>query len=132
MLIEYKIKFEKDGLTIAQRIEPTSASRNGGGGYRAGINSLPAARHEMKTPALKNPLTNVPDIATGPGDETTGPGDETTCPGDETTGSGGLGSAPIFILGPIVFGNAHGEDNESKELPQSDGSPKARGTAAGK
>lgn len=137
MLIEYKIKFEEDGLTIAQRIEPNSVRRNGVANNNVKVNGLPAAQHEVRALAPTNPLTELSakDVASGPGDETTGPGDETTGPGDETTGQGGQGSAPIFILGPIVFGGSvpreHERRHSIKEPPPPEGRPKALGKAAG-
>ncbi|HEV3330520.1 MAG TPA: hypothetical protein VG096_06040 [Bryobacteraceae bacterium] len=135
MLIEYKIRFEKNGLTIAQHIEPDSmraakqAQQNG----NVSVNGLPATRTEVTSPAATNPLSTLSakDVAAGPGDETTGPGDETTGPGDETTGGVGRGSAPIFIIGPIVFADSfHNEHERSTEPTVPDYQPKAQRAAA--
>ena len=124
MLIEYKIKFEKDGLTIAQHIEPNSSpvtnSRS-----KAPITGLPASQAEMGTLVSRNPLTTS---GGGPGDKPGGG------PGDKPGGNaGGFGNAPIFILGPIVFGNSVPETKEiaKPQEPAPASAPKARGTAAG-
>jgi hypothetical protein len=138
MLIEYKIKFEEDGLTIAQRIEPNSVRRNGVANNNVKVNGLPEAQHEVKALAPANPLAGLStkDVAAGPSDETAGPSDETAGPSDETAGQGGQGSAPIFILGPIVFGGSvprqHERRDSIKEPPPPEGRPKALGKAAGK
>jgi hypothetical protein len=104
MLIEYKIKFEKDGLTIAQHIEPNSTPVAYAGAQKAQVNGLPEKLQDAK--ATANPLATL--------------GAEGGAPIGQLGGApiGGLGgapiggigggapaSAPIFILGPIVFGN---------------------------
>jgi hypothetical protein len=156
MLIEYKIKFEKDGLTIAQYIEPNSVSitpRASSG--KATLKRLPATQNEVSSLTATNPLAKLAaksadgggpanDTGKGPADDTgTGPADDTGTggPADDTgTGSrmspGGPQSAPIFILGPIVFGNAVPEHKEHTEPPKPQPqkparAPKARGAAAG-
>lgn len=109
MFIEYKIKFEKDGLTVSQTILPNSAPAPVSNGKVKELDS--PARADSK-----NPLTSVPaDSSSGPGDHpgdnSSGPGDH---PGDNSSGpgdhpgdntSGIPGQAPIFVLGPIVFNN---------------------------
>src|SRR5260370_40915489 len=85
MLIEYKIKFEKDGLTITQRVEP-----NGSGTQRvppSAMGDVTVAKHLGQSFA-----------ATKGGDSGSDPG----------PGGGGPGSGPITILGPIIFGGSNG------------------------
>jgi hypothetical protein len=132
MLIEYKIKFEKDGLTIAQHIEPNSLQavrgvKNG----KVNVNGLPAAQHEVKALVARNPLAAGGEPADpigggGPADPIGGGG-----PADPIGGNV-PGSAPIFILGPIVFGNsAPPEIARPIESTSSDATRKALGAAAG-
>jgi hypothetical protein len=127
MLIEYKIKFEKDGLTIAQHIEPNSAPA---APPKATVSGLPAAQQELG-PVASNPLVT----AAGPIDKPGG-GGPVDKPGGggpiDKPGGGGFGTAPIFILGPIVFSNAAPESKETTEPPKPVHPPKAHGTAAGK
>lgn len=132
MLIEYKIKFEKNGLTIAQYIEPNSVRMARGAKNGKGqVNGLPAAQHEVPALLDKNPLAMPSAESGGPHDETMGPHDETMGPHDETMGVNGQGSAPIFILGPIVFGGAEPtEITKPVDSTTPDGPPKARGAAA--
>jgi hypothetical protein len=143
MLIEYKIKFEDDGLTIRQYIEPNSVPLQGSTNNavqgitnsKVKVNGLPATQGEVKALAAVNPLANLSakDIATGPIDETAGPIDETAGPIDETAGQAGQGSAPIFILGPIVFGGSVPQERtKSVTEPPQESPQKALGKAAGK
>lgn len=108
MLIEYKIKFEKDGLTIAQLIEPNSFPVTHGR-IRGSITRLPASQAEVENMASRNPLAAA---GGGPGDRPGGGG-----PGDKPGGNVGGGNQPIFILGPIVFGNAVPESKEAAPKP---------------
>lgn len=119
MLIEYKIKFEKDGLTISQHIEPNSSPITYGR-IKGPVTSLPASQAEVKNLVSRNPLA---DTGGGPHDKPGGgPGDK---PGGRSEGT-----APIFILGPIVFGNSVPESKET--APQPAPAPKARSAKAGK
>jgi len=130
MLIEYKIKFEKDGLTIAQYIEPNATTPKTAANGSLQVNGLPARQTEI-TPTVVNPLAKLaPDAAGGP--ITDGGGGPITDPGGGVPGSS-ASSAPIFILGPIVFGNvAPPELAKPIEPNTADSGPKALGTAAGK
>jgi hypothetical protein len=128
MLIEYKIKFEKDGLTIAQHIEPNSNPVTYGR-IKMPVTTLPAAQDQVRTLVPPNPLVTAGAPADRPGGA---PGDIVGgAPGD-TVGGAGAGSAPIFILGPIVFGNSVPESRESTEPQQADQHRKARGAATGR
>jgi hypothetical protein len=130
MLIEYKIKFEKDGLTIAQHIQPNSAPVTQAQPKKAQVTGLPATQPEVTGLANANPLAGVaPDGGGQPFGDTGGQpfGD---------TGGGGQGSsassAPIFILGPIVFGNVAPPELARPVAPNvADTPPKALGTTAG-
>ena len=121
MLIEYRIKFEKDGLTISQHIEPNSAPETFGR-IKPLVSSLPAAQSEVRNLGARNPLDRV---GGAPGDKPGGaPGDKPGgAPGDKPGGfPGGSGPNPIFILGPIVFGNSAPQQQEPAE-PQKPESP---------
>jgi hypothetical protein len=128
MLIEYKIKFEKDGLTIAQHIEPNSSPLLRAGVKTALVNSLPAAQNEVGAVAPANPLAQVAaDSGGGEPIEGGGGGGIPGGPGSSTS------SAPIFILGPIVFANAAPPELAKPVEPTvADTTPKALGTTAGK
>ncbi len=127
MLIEYKIKFEKDGLTIAQHIEPNSSPLLRAGVNTALVNSLPASQTEVTAPAAANPLIQVASDHGGEPIEGGGGGGMPGGPGSSAS------SAPIFILGPIVFGNvAPPELAKPVEPTVADTTPKALGTTAGK
>ena len=118
MLIEYRIKFEKDGLTISQSIEPNSSPETFGR-VKQPVSSLPAAQSEVRNLASRNPLDRV---GGAPGDKPGGaPGDKPGgAPGDKPGGfPGGSGSSPIFILGPIVFGNSAPEQKEPADTQKS-------------
>jgi hypothetical protein len=88
MLIEYKITFAKDGVTITQRVEPNSSTAPTLQPSATG--DLAVAKHLGKTFAASQ--------GGGPGDE-----------GD--IGSGGPGSMPVAILGPIIIGGSNGASN---------------------
>ena len=152
MLIEYKIKFEKDGLTIAQHIQPNSAgvARNLS---KVPVTGLPATQQEVTSLATRNPLAqggasgdpfggaSGDQFGGAPGDQFGGaPGDQFGGASGDPFGGSASGFAPIFILGPIVFGHAAPENKESIEKPTPETpkpqlrkpAPKARGAAAGK
>jgi hypothetical protein len=132
MLIEYKIKFEKDGLTIAQYIEPNSSRVANTRSTNAQATGLPATQTEVTGLANANPLANVAQDGGGQPF-----GDIGGQPFGDIGGGGGGGvqggaAAPIFILGPIVFGNsAPPEIAKSVEPTAPDTPPKALGTTAG-
>src|SRR5258708_1959860 len=106
MLIEYKIKFENDGLTITQRVEP-GASRTQPA-KQSVFSGVTHSKHLSRSFAAS--------VGGGPGDETGtggGPGDETGTgggPGDETGTGGGPGSGPVTILGPFIMGGLNPRD----------------------
>jgi hypothetical protein len=131
MLIEYKIKFEKDGLTIAQHIEPNS-TRTASSRTKVPVTGLPATQHEVTTLAAQNPLAQ----GGASGDQFGGAsGDPFGGASGDQFGGGAPGSAPIFILGPIVFSNAAPEHVEPTEPPKPQPQKphsQARSAAAGK
>jgi hypothetical protein len=81
MVVEYSIKFEKDGVIIRQRLEPGQAD---------------------------NPWRSVAPANTAPGVTQLGPSyEESTGPGtgpEQPTGPGGSGGGPrtVAVFGPIV------------------------------
>jgi hypothetical protein len=132
MLIEYKIKFEKDGLTIAQHIEPNSSRVANTRSTNAQATGLPATQTEVTGLANANPLANVAQDGGGQPF-----GDIGGQPFGDIGGGGGgvqgLSSAPIFILGPIVFANAAPPEIAKPVEPTvAETTPKALGTTAGK
>jgi hypothetical protein len=131
MLIEYKIKFEKDGLTIAQYIEPNATAPKTAANGRQQMNGLPAAQTEITPTVSANPLAKVaPDGGGAPISDTGGAPISDT--GGGVPGSS-MSSAPIFILGPIVFANAAPSELAKPVEPTvADSAPKALGTTAGK
>ena len=129
MLIEYKIKFEKDGVTITQRIEPgtskdvvidtncqsgdaisrslgSSCASGPGGGGAEDIGPGGGGAEDIGPGG-----GGAEDIGPGGGGaEDIGPGGggaEDIGPG----GGAGTGSGPVIIFGPIVirgFGRSEG------------------------
>lgn len=91
MLIEYKIKFEEDGLTITQRVEPDASD------------SAPVARTAQTGGLTGRSLGSAFEAGEGGGPEDRiGPGGG---PGDPIgPGGEGPGARPIIILGPIIVG----------------------------
>jgi hypothetical protein len=134
MLIEYKIKFEKDGLTIAQQIEPNTPTSKAVTNGKARISGLPATQQTVSGAAVSNPLVKIPADGGGqPFGDTGGQpfGDTGGQPFGDTGGAPG-GSAPIFILGPIVFGNAaYPEMGKPADSDSAGGDTKTRGASAG-
>jgi len=99
VLIKYKFKFEKDGLTIIQSVGQPAPLR---------ARSAPAdilkdvadAKH-LRSAFSKPADGAAKDDAAAKGG---GDGDEISLPGQIDTGAGGPGSGAITIIGPIVFG----------------------------
>jgi hypothetical protein len=126
MLIEYKIKFEKDGLTVSQRIEPNSTQAATANGR---VKSLDAPAGAGRI----NPLVKASrDPASGPHppseDTSSGPN-----PPSEDTSSGPIGQSPIFVLGPIVFNNpAQASAAAPAEQPNNQQAKPPKGKAAGR
>jgi hypothetical protein len=100
MLIEYKIKFEKDGLTITQRLEPrTSAQVKSDAPV---VDHILGETHEQSVAAR----AARPRKGSGPSDSP-----------DIGTGPDGFGTtAPIILIGPIILSPpAASADDEAKE-----------------
>ena len=92
MLIEYKIKFEKDGLTITQRLEPRAAAPVK---PDAPVPGGPAVEHILGETHKQSLAAHAarPRKAGGPGDSP-----------DIGTGPDGFGTtAPIILIGPIIL-----------------------------
>ena len=133
MLIEYKIKFEKDGLTIAQHIEPNSAGLKPSSNAKQ-VNGLPAAQRDVDA-AATNPLAKSAGAGSGPIFDTGG-GPIFDTGGGPIFDTGGVPVAaapsPIFILGPIIFTNgASPELGKPVEPSVTDTASKSLGAAAG-
>src|SRR5215468_10689237 len=75
MLIEYKIKFEKDGVTVTQRMEPNASNR-------PPVSSAPG----------KPTFSKILGDKVGDG-----------LAEDPDTGGGGPGSGRIIAFGPVIF-----------------------------
>ena len=91
MLIEYKIKFEKDGMTITQRVEPGDS------------------RAQLHGPTRLRGITVAKHLGSSFSGQGGGPGDP---PGP---GGGGLGSGQVTILGPFIIGG-YKEDKDRKSV----------------
>ena len=114
MLIEYRIKFENNGVTIAQRVDSGNAVNYGSQSATSNGQSAVVASNQLPQSAPANVGGNAAD-PTGPGGnagDPTGPGGnaaDNTGPGGnaaDPTGPGGAGSGlfPMVILGAIVIG----------------------------
>jgi hypothetical protein len=88
MLIEYKIKFEKDGLTITQRVEPSASVTPPV--QPSAVGDLTVAKHLPSAFSAGKGGDGGPEI--GPG-------------------GGGPESSPVTILGPIIFGASNGSSS---------------------
>ena|ERR1039457_4757565 len=104
MLIEYKIRFDDDGVTISQRIEP---------GEREGIVRVSTGEEDSgvtvkELPASRQMTAHAAPDASKPGGGTS----DKSSVGGGTSDKSGVGggepdTAPIIIFGPIIVsGNA--------------------------
>ena len=86
MLIEYKIKFEKDGVTVTQRVEPNASSRR-----------------------VVSSVSGKP-IFSGLVGETSGDPDPGVPEDPERVGGGGPGSGSgrVVAFGPVIFCDSGG------------------------
>jgi hypothetical protein len=120
MLTEYKIKIEKDGLTITQRIEPTSSQTPQ---TFLGGNSLPSSYQQCQNPnSGETTRIGCSEVKAPPGggggfEAIPGGGGFDTIPGEggfkailgedglsATSGElASMGAAPITIIGPNIF-----------------------------
>jgi hypothetical protein len=94
MFIEYTIKFEQDGVTITQRVEPSASGST------------------VVKPAPQNSAASARSLGSsftagkgGGGADDTGPGQGG--PDHILAGGGGPGAGPIVILGPIIMGGSN-------------------------
>ena len=112
MLIEYTVKFQKDGLTITQRIENGTASPAVKPGVSVQVNALKSSFQESKNAKASGPSPADETSGPSPADETSGPS-----PADETSGplNSGLGSMTVF--GPFInWPGAPGATNPTSEV----------------
>ena len=98
MLIEYKIKMEKDSLTITQRVDPDSQTAPPKGQAALEQNLLPAS---FAASQQTNP-PHPPPVGTDPSQPVAG-----GAPIDRPRGPGGgpvpLSSGPVTVIGPFIF-----------------------------
>ena len=107
MLIEHKITFQKDGLTITQRVGESVAGSPPNTNILVGDNALKGSFKDSVAaravkPAAGGAPGDKPGGGGGPGDKPGGGGG----PGDKPGGGGGpdgAGTAPIILIGPIVL-----------------------------
>lgn len=126
MLIEYKIKFEKDGLTISHRIEPNSPSAQIASPrvIALGAPATAATSNPIATDPASGPNPPSQDTSSGPNppsqDTSSGPNppSEDTSSGSVTQSSGVVAPAPIFVLGPITFNNPTQASTVQPQQPQ--------------
>src|SRR5262245_34204884 len=86
MLVEYKIKFEKDGVTITQRIEQSATSRPAQTGVPGKVKSAQAVG------------------------DTVGDGLQ-----DDGDTGGGPGSGRVIAFGPVIFCGSSGTSAVAKK-----------------
>ncbi|MBV8841397.1 MAG: hypothetical protein JO307_01175 [Bryobacterales bacterium] len=111
MRIEFKIKFEKDGLTISQDINPASTSGDETRPNRTAIGvplvSLPGKRSELGSRDPRGGTQGDPFGGTQ--------GDPFGGTQGDPFGGNPPGSAPVFVLGPIIFNGANHAQGSSPE-----------------
>src|ERR1035441_7629707 len=98
MLIEYKIRFDDDGVTISQRIEPGASEgsvRVTTGGDDSGVTAKELPSFQMAAQAASDD--------SGPGGGTSDKSEVGGGISDKSeVGGGGPDTAPIIIFGPII------------------------------
>ena len=94
MLIEYQFKFEKNGLTLKQRIEPSASGSSGNGEVFVEANALRASYQEcgQASTAESQPSIAQPKSGGGPADDPSSGGGPT-----------GFGTAPVTFIGPFIM-----------------------------
>lgn len=98
MLIEYKLKFEKNGLTLTQRVEPEIRGTGGLTANFAEGNWLRASHQESQQANAAGPRSG-----SGPGD-----------PIQSGNGPFFEGAAPVTFIGPFIICCPH-EDSTKKD-----------------
>jgi len=116
MLIEYKIKFEEDGVTITQRVEPDSS------GSAPVERTIPPSG--LTGRSLGRAFEAPPGRSGQDGKDQSGTGGG---PGDPTgPGGQGPGTRPTIILGPIVVGAPARKPDTKAQAKESQPSTKAQ------
>ncbi len=101
MLIEYQFKFERNGLTITQRVEPEDSESQAAEGVLAEENSLKASFQEsQKASAAMTAQSGGGGPVKKPGG---GGGGPVKKPGGGGSGPTGFGTAQITIIGPFIM-----------------------------
>jgi hypothetical protein len=96
MLIEYKIRFDDDGVTISQRIEPGANE----GSVRVTTSQDDGGVTAKELPSFKAQLASDDS---GEGGGTSDQSDVGGGSSDQSdVGGGGPDSAPIIIFGPVI------------------------------
>ena len=104
MLIENKIQMTKDGLIISQRIGTTSVSGQPQPGIVIEHNELGASIEDSKAGMIAK-ADNRDYGGDGPG-------------GRDGPGGSASGSAPVNVIGPIIFICTPGSSEDVKADPQ--------------
>ena len=94
MLIEYKVKFEKDGLTITQQVKQDSSRVQAKPAAPVKQNALGASLQESQTPGIASRQAGG-----GPDEQDPGGGPDEQDPG----GTPATGGGPMTIIGPFIF-----------------------------
>ena len=89
MLIEYKFKFEKNGLTITQRVGSGSSGPHATGESIVEENSLKASFQESKAASTAGPKAGGNGLSGHTGGNGGGPP--------------GSGTAPVTFIGPFIM-----------------------------
>ena len=104
-MIEYKFKFEKNGFTLTQQIEPGASDSKATGKALVEANALKASFEESKQTKAAQPKSGG-----GPNGEVGSGGGPN---GEVGSGGGGFGTAPVTIIGPFVMCCPH-EDSKKE------------------
>jgi hypothetical protein len=102
MLVEYKIKFEKDGVTVTQRFEPNASNRR----EAPNVSGKPKVFLAVGDTVGDPPILEQPEIV----------GEPPILEQPEIVG-GGPGSGRVIAFGPVIF---CGSDGTGVVLPAKD------------
>jgi len=114
MVIEYRIRFEKDGVRVTQSVDLDSVNAKDGGG-NPGADIDPGGNPGANIDDGGNPGSNIDDGG-NPGsniDDGGNPGSNI----DDGGAGGGSGRPVVVIFGPVVIGNAGRAGTNAKGNP---------------
>ena len=119
MLVEYQLKFEKNGLTITQRVEPSVSGGQTSRSTFAEQNYLRASFQESKKAgtdtAPLRPATSPSAGGGGPVGPPNSGGGGPVGPPNSGGGPTGFGTAPVTFIGPFIMCCPSDDSKSSKE-----------------